>query len=174
MAAKQNNRWILITFAANFCLTLVTLYMVGIMFWVGLYRYNPMGTSGTNVQQAQCAPLQNSAVLPADASQQTAPQETAIGIEVGDTGFSPKEFTYNNGINSGPAIITIKNTGSKAHSFAVDGSYPNIDSGDIAPGQWKEIHIGNYMFDPDKTYTYYSNSAGDSKDIFSGVMTVTQ
>lgn len=170
MAAKQKNKWIIVTFAANFCLTLVTLYMVGIMFWVGLYRYNPMGSGGTNAQQTQCALPQNTDFAPAPATQPAVPQEAVVGIEVSDTGFAPQTFTDN--LSGANMVITVKNTGSRAHSFVIDEA--NLYSGDIAPNQWKEIRIGNYTFDPDKTYTYYSNSDGDSKDIFSGVMKVTQ
>ena len=166
MAEKQNNKWIVITFAVNFCLTLTTLYLVGIMFWVGLVKYNPMGQIGAQ-QLAQCEQQVAASQTQVQDQQPTnlaEPVVTQKTINVNDTGFVTKAFSENAGDSP---VVTIVNAGSAAHSFVIDEL--KVDSGDIAAGQTKDIQLG-VLPDVGKNYTFYSNSSGDDKNNFSGVM----
>lgn len=164
MAVKQNNNWIVITFAVNFCLTLTTLYLVGIMFWVGLYKFNPVGQASSSQSEALCAQNQDQAGAVKATVNQIKIRELAS-----DTGFSPKSETYVASDNS-DTVLTVENMGFREHSFVIDEV--NLDTGLIAPGSSKDINLGNFPFDLGKTYTFYSNAAGDNKDDFSGVLTV--
>jgi hypothetical protein len=169
MAEKQNNKWIIITFAVNFCLTLTTLYLVGIMFWVGLYKFNPMGQVGTAQKQpAQCVTIPTALPQIQAQSQPTNASEPVSQktINVNDTGFVIKVFSENAGDNP---VVTVVNSGAASHSFVIDEL--KVDSGDIAAGKSKDIPLG-ILPDVEKNYTFYSNSSGDDKNTFSGAMMV--
>jgi uncharacterized cupredoxin-like copper-binding protein len=164
----KNNKFLAIGFVVNFCLTLVSLYLVGIVYYAGICKVNLLAVKTPAAQCEQAAPASQQSATTVNG--QTAAPETVVSMEVNDSGFLTKELSIN---LSGPAVLlTIKNTGTTTHSFVIDN--PAVNVGDIAPGESKDVHLGNYIFDPDKEYTFYSNSSGDSKDIFSGTLKVTQ
>jgi|GEM_PF-1428517 hypothetical protein len=89
-----------------------------------------------------------------------------FGIEITDDGFVNKGFqsTGNDSI-----VFSIKNSGAKPHSLVIKEL--NVDSGEIKAGEEKEIAINN-LPDESKSYSFYSATAGDSKDNFSGILMV--
>ena len=89
-----------------------------------------------------------------------------FGIEITDDGFANKGFQS---IGGDKIVFSIKNSGSKPHSLVIEEL--NVDSGEIKAGEEKEIAIDS-LPDESKSYSFYSATADDSKDNFSGILMV--
>jgi hypothetical protein len=83
-------------------------------------------------------------------------------LEITDNGFSNTGLSF---FGNDKLVLNIKNSGTKPHSFVVNEL--QINSGDIAPGQIKEIKI-DALPNVSALYRYYSNSGDDTKETFNG------
>jgi Cupredoxin-like domain len=89
-----------------------------------------------------------------------------FAVEIGDEGFVNKGFQA---VGGEKIVFSVKNSGSKPHSLVIDEL--SVDSGEIEAGGAKEITV-DQLPDESKSYTFYSQTEGDSKDDFSGILMV--
>lgn len=173
---KKIDKASVVNFAVNFCAVFALIYMVMLLLVADM-----LGGASQAGLAAVSFPLQNECSCGGDAAgdSQTqtpttlfpvaAPESGSyLQLAVDDGGFSLKQLNVS---LDGPKMIEISNKGVNTHSFVIDGL--SIDSGVIEPGAAKTVVLEN-LPQGTRNYTYYSNTAGDDKTKFSGVIAVTE
>lgn len=89
---------------------------------------------------------------------------TRVTLVVGDEGFEPTELSWTMGITE----LTVTNTGTRTHSFVEPVSGMNIE---VAPGESESM---TFIPGISGTFTFTSESDGDSGPGFLGTLVVTE
>lgn len=169
--------YLLLSFILNFCLTFSLIYVVSILFFLGIGRSDnasrcPIYSSGFPFDNMQFEDEKESGgrIEEGDDAADDSDEDFEVeeSVEINDLGFTIKGFQV---WASDIVNITVSNTGSKAHSFVIDEL--NIDSGIIGAGESKLVRIES-LPNEEKIYNFYSNASDDKANGFGGIMLVSK
>jgi hypothetical protein len=171
---KNKNKLEIISFAVNFCAVFSLIYIVALLLIINVFGGSKSALA--NLSQSLQGSCSN---VSADSNRSAAltvlfpvsvddSQNGSIKVVMDDAGYAQKklDITF-----AGPKMIEITNKGINPHSFVIDGL--KIDSGAINSGQTATIALESLSKEI-KNYTYYSNIAGDDKEIFNGIMGISK
>lgn len=170
---KKLDKMTMINFAANFCAVFALIYIVALLMLANsfgtnraqlaaLSQANP-NTACSAVPEDTLAAAVPVVLFPVSAEN---PSESAIRIAVDDGGWTPKQIDIS---LSSARVVEVANNGVNPHSFVIDEL--GVDSGAIMPGATKTIFLQNLSGEA-AIYPFYSNTAGDSPEKFSGQITI--